>query len=45
MENRLGRHHKSRQEKRTDGGHILGIRYEHEDRQPLDPGEPTRSLK
>jgi hypothetical protein len=45
MENRLGRHHKSRQEERADGGQISGVRSEHGDRPSLDPGEPARSLK
>jgi hypothetical protein len=45
MENRLGRHRKSRQEECTDGGQISGVRSEHGVRPSLDPGEPARSLK
>jgi hypothetical protein len=45
MENMLGRHHKSRQEERIDGGQISGVRSEHGVRPYLDLGEPTRSLK
>jgi hypothetical protein len=45
MENRLGRHRKSRQEERTDGGQISGVRSEHGVRPSLDLGEPAHSLK
>jgi hypothetical protein len=45
METRLRRHRKSRQEERTDGGQISGVRYEHGVRPSLDPGEPAHSLK
>jgi hypothetical protein len=45
MENRLGRHRKSRQEECTDGGQISGVRSERGVRPSLDPGEPARSLK
>jgi hypothetical protein len=45
MENRLGRHSKSKQEERTDGGQISSVRSEHGVRPSLDPREPGHSFK